>query len=135
MNLIRRSESKRTSLSAARPRIVTDSAFGGPAPVLRFLNPAQYDSPRLGPFLLAGAVAHNHAEHEAEAERYFRRRPQFGTEGAPDYTSERGTLPLYVSAEERESVRTELESVVRELEEVSRGEIAEPVVPRGYLPE
>lgn len=102
--------------------------------MLRFLNSAQYDSPRLGLFLLAGAGLHSHAEREAEAERYFRRRPQFGAEGAPDYTSERGTLPLYASAEERESVRTELESVAREFDEVSRGEMAEPVVPHGHLP-
>lgn len=32
-------------------------------------------------------------------DRYFYARPQFGNIGAPDYTSERGTLPVYMSRE------------------------------------
>jgi hypothetical protein len=73
---------------AARRRITTDPAYGGPAPVLRFLRPAQDDRPAL-PAHLASSV------DDGSAEIYFRARPHFGNAGSPRYTSDRGTLPLY----------------------------------------
>lgn len=44
-------------------------------------------------------------------ERYFYARPQFGNIGVPDYTSERGTLPVYMSRE----LAVGLESMARVL--------------------
>lgn len=121
-NIIRRAASKPNLFSPILPRITTDGAFGGPAPVLRWLKPGQYDAPHLSSFLTVGIGAHSPAERDAIAERYFRSRPQFGTDGVPDYTSDRGTLPLYASTAELESARAELESVVRVLQDVSQEE-------------
>lgn len=46
-------------------------------------------------------------------DRYFYARPQFGNIGVPDYTSERGTLPVYMSRE----LVTGIESMARVLHE------------------
>lgn len=54
------------------------------------------------------------------ADRYFYARIQFGNIGVPDYTSERGTLPVYLSRE----IQIGLESVARVLSE-SRQEAEE----------
>lgn len=51
-------------------------------------------------------------------DRYFYARPQFGNIGAPDYTSERGTLPVYMSRE----LAVGLESMARVLSQ-SREEV------------
>lgn len=118
-NLLRRASSKRKLFTPFLPHINTDASFGGPAPVIQFLRPGQYDAPHLGSFLTAAVGAHSPVERDALVERYFRARPQFGHDGVPDYTSDRGTLPLYASAEERATARAELESVARLLEEVS----------------
>lgn len=87
----------RRQMSSAQARLMTDSQYGGPAPVRAFMTAAQ----RTPVVSIAGS------ERPAWAERYFHIRPQFSSEaGLPGYRDvcrhDRGTLPPYASQTSRE---------------------------------
>lgn len=83
-------------------RLVTDSQYGGPAPVQAFLSPEQRTA-------VAWAAEATLDRRNIWAERYFLLRPQFANDGAPEYVdrSDGGTLPLYLtSPSNREQILT-----------------------------
>lgn len=82
----------RRHMSSTQVRVMTDSQYGGPAPVQAFLTAEQ----RIPSEIVEGS------ERPRWAERYFWLRPQFGNAGVPPYPdepqrSDGGTLPLYLS--------------------------------------
>lgn len=105
---------------------MTDETYGGPGPVLAFLHlsPPQPSSPPTSsssstPTRLNGGLGTARTDERPPwADRYFRARLQFGNLGVPDYTSERGTLPVYMSRE----LAVGLESMARVLSQ-SREEV------------
>lgn len=115
------------SRSPSRKRkIVTDEIYGGPGPVLAFLTMDQRQSSASSSTTTTSTIlgVARTDERPPWVDRYFYARPQFRNIDAPDYTSERGTLPVYMSRE----LAVGLESMARVLsqsrEETEAGEEA-----------
>jgi len=66
----------RRNMSSAQRRVITDSQYGGPAPIQAILTPGQRNA---SPSIVEGS------ERPPWVERYFMLRPQFGNEGVPAY--------------------------------------------------
>lgn len=112
------------SRSPSRKRkIVTDEIYGGPGPVLAFLTLDQrQSSASSNPTTMSSILGIARTDERPPwVDRYFYARPQFGNIGAPDYTSERGTLPVYMSRE----LAVGLESMARVLSQSREAEAEE----------
>ncbi|KZP11052.1 hypothetical protein FIBSPDRAFT_1050993 [Athelia psychrophila] len=98
----------RRSMSGTQIQVITDSRYGGPAPVQAFLNAEQRRQPRVAEDLV----------RPGWLERYFLSRPQLGNENLPpgypegNDRSDGGTLPMYLSriSEQLASISHSLES-------------------------
>lgn len=98
----------RRNMSRTQIQVITDSRYGGPAPVQAFLNAEQRIQPRVA----------EHMVRPGWLERYFLSRPQFGNENPPpgyadgNDRSDGGALPLYLSriSEQLASISHNLES-------------------------